>query len=271
MTQPHDINRRGFLKCASLASIATLAPALGKAAFAVPSVVSLMGNRFVTLCIMIRTTPWEVSRDVKLHPRDEYAIHTLEHVQSMRDAFRKSNPEGRLTWGFTLNALEDKRPNFREIRDYVVTCQKRFGDEVSYFPGYFPAMHLPRARVNREMSEAIEIISELVGDGYRPQSIMGGFLSSDNLRYLAEEENIHAAHGVIWSQHAIDGGGADGIESAWRPVLCGERVHPGDETGHAPRHRARRQVHHKPNPFVPAASAGSALDAGHNQGHFETI
>ena len=31
----------------------------------------LKGNRFVTLCIMIRTTPWEVSRDVKLHPRDE--------------------------------------------------------------------------------------------------------------------------------------------------------------------------------------------------------
>ena len=213
MTQPHDINRRGFLKCASLASIATLAPALGKAVFAVPSGVSLMGNRFVTLCIMIRTTPWEVSRDVKLHPRDEYAIHTLEHVQSMREAFRQHNPEGRLTWGFTLNALEDKRPNFREIRDYVVTCQKRFGDEVSYFPGYFPAMHLPRARVNREMSEAIEIISELVGDGYRPQSIIGGFLSSDNLRYLAEEENIHAAHGVIWSQHAIDGGGADGSPS----------------------------------------------------------
>lgn len=31
---------------------------------------TIKGNRFVTLCIMIRTTPWEVSRDVKLHPRD---------------------------------------------------------------------------------------------------------------------------------------------------------------------------------------------------------
>lgn len=29
---------------------------------------TIEGNRFVTLCIMIRTTPWEVSRDVKLHP-----------------------------------------------------------------------------------------------------------------------------------------------------------------------------------------------------------
>ena len=53
----------------------------------------------------------------------------------------------------------------------------------------------------------------MVGNGYRPQSIMGGFLSADNLRYLAEKENIHVAHAVIWSQHNIDGGGADGSPS----------------------------------------------------------
>jgi hypothetical protein len=115
----HDMNRRGFLKCASLASMASLVPALGEAA---PSVVSLMGQRFVTLCIMIRTTPWEVSRDVKLHPRDEYAIHTLEHARSMREAFCRHNPEGRLTWGFTLNALEDERPNFCEIGVVIWSC-----------------------------------------------------------------------------------------------------------------------------------------------------
>ena len=39
---------------------------------------TIEGNRFVTLCIMIRTTPWEVSRDVKLHPRDEVDWHTLK-------------------------------------------------------------------------------------------------------------------------------------------------------------------------------------------------
>ncbi|MCP4644846.1 MAG: DUF3863 domain-containing protein, partial [bacterium] len=204
------LNRRGFLQCASLAPIAALAPTLSTAA---PLPTPLMGNRFVTLCIMVRTTPWEVSRDVKLHPRDEYAVHTLKNARSMREAFAKHNPEGRLTWGFTLNALEDERPHFREIRDYVVKCQKTYGDEVSYFPGYFPAMHLPRARVNKEMSEAIERISDFVGGGYRPQSIIGGFLSADTLRYLAEKEDIHVAHGCIWSQHAIDGGGADGSPS----------------------------------------------------------
>ena len=151
---------------------------------------TIEGNRFVTLCIMIRTTPWEVSRDVKLHPRDEVDWHTLEGVRALREAFATNNPNGRLTWGFTMNALEDGRKNYREIRDYVVECQKKYGDEVTYFPGYFPAMYLPRERVNREMSEAIEIISKMVGNGYRPQSIMGGFLSADNLRYLAEKENI---------------------------------------------------------------------------------
>ncbi len=64
-----------------------------------------MGNRFVTLCIMIRTTPWEVPSDVKLHPREEYDLHTLEVVRDMRETFSKNNPDGRLTWGFTLNAL----------------------------------------------------------------------------------------------------------------------------------------------------------------------
>jgi hypothetical protein len=175
--------------------------------------VSLNGNRFVTFCIMIRTTPWEVSRDVKLHPRDESAWHTLEGVRWMREAFAKNNPDGRLTWGFTLNALEDKRKNYVEIRNYAAECQQKYGDEVSYFPGYFPAMYLPRERINREMTEAIQTITDFVGNGYRPQAIMGGFLSANNLQYLAEKEKIHAAHAVIWSQSNIDGGGADGSPS----------------------------------------------------------
>jgi hypothetical protein len=171
---------------------------------------ALMGKRFATLCIMIRTSPWEVSRDVKLINRDESFAHTLEVVRNMRNAFARHNPGGRLTWGFTLNALEDKRPNYVDIRKYAVDCHEQYGDEVSYFPGYFPAMYLPRQRVNREMSEAIAEISNLVGKGYRPDCIMGGFLSADNLAYLAEKEDIHVAHAVIWSQHEVDGGGADG-------------------------------------------------------------
>lgn len=173
----------------------------------------LLGNRFVTLCIMIRTTPWEVSRDVKLIDEDESAFHTLKVVQDLRESFARNNPDGRLTWGFTLNALEDQRPYYRDIRKYIVECQQKYDDEVSYFPGYFPALYVPRSRVNSEISGAIQLIRELVGGGYKPQSIIGGFLSAENMRYLSEKENIHVAHGVIWSQHEVDGGGADGSPS----------------------------------------------------------
>ncbi|NWJ52142.1 MAG: DUF3863 domain-containing protein [Bacteroidetes bacterium] len=212
------MERREFCKKSLLSSAALMAaPLISKAnlldPFAIKDSIPLMGNRFVTLCIMIRTTPWEVSRDVKLLNRDESFAHTLKVVRDLRETFSKNNPEGRLTWGFTLNALEDKRPNYSDIRKYVAECQRLFGDEVSYFPGYFPAMYLPRERINREMSEAIQIISDIVGGGYRPKAIMGGFLSANNLAYLAEKENIHVAHGVIWSQHEIDGGGADGSPS----------------------------------------------------------
>ena len=211
------MNRRTLLTGSALlaaakSSMGALSKMLPGSAFAATPR-TLLGHRYVTLCIMIRTTPWEVSRDVKLMDRDESTWHTLAGVRALREAFARSNPDGRLTWGFTLNALEDKRKNYREIRAYAVECQKTFGDEVSYFPGYFPAMYLPRARVNREMTEAIQIITNFVGDGYRPQAIMGGFLSADTLQYLAEKENIHTAHAVIWSQYAVDGGGADGSPS----------------------------------------------------------
>src|SRR5665213_232925 len=213
------MERRSFIKNAALLSAAHLLTPknvlkgypFGSLSQQAPT--SLLGNRFVTFCIMIRTTPWEVSRDVKLLPRDESKCHTLEGVTAMREAFALNNPGGRLTWGFTMNALEDTRKNYREIRDYAAICQAKYGDEVTYFPGYFPAMYLPRERINTEISEAIHTISGFVGGKYRLQSIIGGFLPADCLQYLAEKENIHVAQGVIWSQHNVDGGGADGSPS----------------------------------------------------------
>lgn len=176
------------------------------------SPITLMGNRFVTFSIVIRTTPWEVSRDVKILNEDEYEFHTLQVVRDLRETFAKACPEGVITWGFSLNALEDMRPNYVQIKDYVTECHNKYGDEITYFPCHFSAMYLPRERVNKEISEAVQIISKMVGDGYRPKSILGGFLSAENMRYLSEKENIHVAHGNIWSQHSVDAGGtsADG-------------------------------------------------------------
>jgi hypothetical protein len=70
------MNRRTFLAAsaiggAGLLTGSTTLQAAGNSLISSSPDCALRGNRFVTLCIMIRTTPWEVSRDVKLHPRDE--------------------------------------------------------------------------------------------------------------------------------------------------------------------------------------------------------
>ena len=50
----------------------------------------------------------------------------------------------------------------------------------------------------------------MVGNSYRPKSIVAGFLSSKNQEYLANKENIHVCQGNIWSQYAIDNQDGDG-------------------------------------------------------------
>jgi len=56
----------------------------------------------------------------------------------------------------------------------------------------------------------LKLVSEMVGHGYRPRSVVAGYLAAENLRYLAEREGIHVAQGNIWSQYAIDNGDGDG-------------------------------------------------------------
>src|ERR1700712_187 len=98
------MERRAFCKSSLLGGAAVLAnPLIGKAdslnLFGGNPLTPLMGNRFVTFCIMIRTSPWEVSRDVKLINRDEGFAHTLKVVRDLRETFAKNNADGRLTWG----------------------------------------------------------------------------------------------------------------------------------------------------------------------------
>jgi hypothetical protein len=50
----------------------------------------------------------------------------------------------------------------------------------------------------------------MVGGGYRPQSLIAGFMDAENQRFLATHEGIHVCQGQIWSQHDIDNGDGDG-------------------------------------------------------------
>jgi hypothetical protein len=171
---------------------------------------SLMGNRFLTLNTVVRVRQIEVTRDTA-HGPDESSIHTPAEARTFREAIDKAWPGARITWAFSWLALHDARDSYRELRDLVVSYHKKFGDEITFIPGaYFANMYNSREQVNRDLHEGLQKVSEIVGNGYRPKSVIAGFLAADNLRYLAEKENIHVCQGNIWSQHAVDNGDGEG-------------------------------------------------------------
>lgn len=170
----------------------------------------LLGKRILTFVSVIRVNQIEVSRDRNVG-EDEGGRHTVEMVRSLRENFAKAFPCGRMTWAFSWLALHDQRENYQAIRKQVVEYHRQFGDEITFIPGaYFAPMYNSRDQVNQDLHDALQLISEMVGDGYRPQSVIAGFLAADNQRYLAEQENIHVCQGTIWSQYGIDNGDGDG-------------------------------------------------------------
>ncbi len=181
---------------------------IAAAAAAPPS--QLMGHRFLTLNTVVRVQQIEVTRDTS-HGEDESSVHSPTEARTFREAIEKAWPGARITWAFSWLALHDPRENYQSLRDLVVSYHKTFGDEITFIPGaYFANMYNTRDQVNRDLREGLQRVSEIVGGGYRPKSVVAGFLSSENLRYLAEVENIHVCQGNIWSQYAVDNGDGEG-------------------------------------------------------------
>lgn len=171
---------------------------------------SFTGNRYLTLNTVIRVNQIEVSRD-RNEGEDENEQHTLENVKLFREAIYNAWPEGRITWSFSWKALHEESENYKMIREQIKQYHFEYGDDVTFIPGaYFANAYNSREQVNRDLHEGIAKVCEFMGDGFRPKSIVAGFLSSENQRYLAEEENIHVCQGNIWSQFAIDNQDGDG-------------------------------------------------------------
>ncbi|MCD6333170.1 MAG: DUF3863 domain-containing protein, partial [Bacteroidales bacterium] len=170
----------------------------------------LMGNRFFTFSTVIRVNQIETSRN-EIHGEDESTIHSPKEARIFREAVEKGWPGAKITWAFSWLALKDDRSNYRELRDLVVSYHFKYGDEITFIPGgYFANMYNTRDQVNRDLHEGLQMVSDMVGDGYRPKCVIAGFLSAENQRFLAEEENIHVCQGNIWSQYAIDNGDGEG-------------------------------------------------------------
>jgi len=172
-----------------------------------------MGHRFLTLNTVIRVNQIEVARD-RNEGADERAVHTPARVVAFREAVEKGFPGARITWALSWLALYDRSPNYVKIRELVAGYHRQFGDEVTFIPGgYFANAYNSTEQVNRDLHDGLARVSEIVGDGYRPMSVVAGFLSAKNLNYLAEVEGIHVCQGNIWSQFAIDNQDGDGSVS----------------------------------------------------------
>jgi hypothetical protein len=206
-----NLSRRSFLRSAILASGATLLPgSVFSAASDTRPLPELKGNRFFTFNTVVRVNQIEVSRD-RNAGEDEGNLHTLAAVRRLRDCFERGFPGGRMTWAFSWLALQDQRPNYQDIRKQVVEYHHTGGDEITFIPGgYFAPMYNSRQQVNRDLHDALKLVSDMVGNGYRPRSVVAGYLAAENLRCLSEHEGIQVAQANIWSQYAVDNGDGDG-------------------------------------------------------------
>jgi Domain of Unknown Function with PDB structure (DUF3863)/Domain of Unknown Function with PDB structure (DUF3864) len=212
MNSRHNVTRREFLEW-SAGAVAQTALSASRNTLAFDSSQSreeLMGHRFVTHISVISVDGIEVTRTQGIGG-DVSSSNTPERVQARREAFRIGSPSGSMTWGLSWRALNDDRQQFRDIRRLLAKFHDQFGDEITFFVGgYFAPMYDTRENVNRDIADAMKLVSRIVGGGYRPQSIIAGFLAADNQQYLAEHEGIHVCQGQIWSQHGIDHGDGDG-------------------------------------------------------------
>ncbi|MES2829240.1 MAG: DUF3863 domain-containing protein [Bacteroidota bacterium] len=173
----------------------------------------LMGNRFLTFNSVIRVNQIEVARDKNVG-EDERSLHTPARVVAFRTALEEGFPGARMTWALSWLALNDTTANYREIRKLVTDYHYKYGDEVTFIPGaYFANAYNSIDQVNKDLHDGLALVSKIVGKGYRPLSVVAGFLAAENQQYLAEKENIHVCQGNIWSQFAIDNQDGDGSVS----------------------------------------------------------
>lgn len=200
--------RRSFLRNAacSSAAIALAGPANS---FAVLPPDGLRG-RFLTHVSVVRVNQIEVTPTRNIG-EDEAPLNSPDHIRSRAEAFRRGCPHGKMTWAISWLALEDTRKEYQEARRLLASYHDRYGDEITFIPGgYFAPMYDTREHIRRTIHDALAKITTMVGDHYRPECIVAGFMDAENQRLLAADEEIHVCQGQIWSQHGIDNGDGDG-------------------------------------------------------------
>ncbi len=200
-----DFSRREFLRAAvaSGASAALMGPRMTAAE-------TPMRGRFLTHISVVRVNQIEVTPTRSIG-EDEAIDNRPERIRSRREAFARGCPDGRMTWAISWLALNDDRKQYQEARRLLASYHDRYGDEITFIPGgYFAPMYDTREHIRQTIHDALGMVSNMVGSGYRPDCLIAGFMDAENMRLLAADEGIHVCQGEIWSQHGIDNGDGDG-------------------------------------------------------------
>jgi hypothetical protein len=206
------MKRRDFLRGAAGAVLLNAAAPTGCAQPRLTPTRSgdLDGRRFLTFNSVIRVNQIEVTR-TRNEGFDEYDRHTPENVRALRQAFAEGWPGAPMTWAFSWRALHDERERYATLRTLIPEFHERYGDDVTFIPGaFFANAYNTREQVNRDLRDGLARVSEIMGGGFQPKSVIAGFLAADNQRYLAEEQGIRVCQGNIWSQYAVDNQDGEG-------------------------------------------------------------
>jgi hypothetical protein len=171
---------------------------------------SLTGRRILTFNSVIRVNQIEVTR-TRNEGFDEYDRHTPENVRALRQALAEGWPGAPMTWAFSWKALHDERERYAVLRRLIPEFHERYGDDVTFIPGaFFANAYNTREQVNQDLKDGLTRVSQIMGGGFRPKSVIAGFLAADNQRYLSEELGIPVCQGNIWSQYAVDNQDGEG-------------------------------------------------------------
>ena len=202
--------RRKFLGTAAASAAAlTLAPRL-HAEPSRASVYTPFTGRYLTHISVVRVNQVEVTPTRNIG-QDEAPLNTPAHIRARRQAFARGCPNGRMTWAVSWLALNDTRKEYKDARRLLAHYHDRYGDEITFIPGgYFAPMYNTREQIRVTIHSALKLVTNMVGNHYRPQSLVAGFMDAENQRQLSIDEGIHVCQGQIWSQHGIDHGDGDG-------------------------------------------------------------
>ena len=123
---------------------------------------------------VIRVNQIEVTR-TRNAGFDEYDRHTPENVLALRQALAEGWPGAPMTWAFSWRALNDERERYATLRRLIPEFHDRYGDDVTFIPGaFFANAYNTRRQVNLDLHEGLARVSEIMGGGFRPKSVIAG-------------------------------------------------------------------------------------------------